>query len=156
MNVFLTFLLGFFVQRDSFDRYLEKMTRDFSVPQTQTISSDSTYILIDTREKEEFDVSHIQGARNIPYASFNLESMSDISKKSMIVVYCSVGYRSNKIAEKLMEAGYTNVQNLYGGIFKWVNDGENIYSDKGKTDTLHVYNFLWGRYVFNTDVKKVY
>jgi len=33
-------------------------------------------------------------------------------------VYCSLGIRSEVIAKKLKKAGYTNVFNLYGGIFE--------------------------------------
>ena len=47
--------------------------------------------------------------------------VEDIARESTIVVYCSVGYRSEKIAEELDKLGFTNVSNLYGGIFEWIN-----------------------------------
>ena len=42
-----------------------------------------------------------------------------------IIVYCSIGVRSEDIGEKLKELGYTKILNLYGGIFDWKNKGGN-------------------------------
>jgi len=109
-----------------------------------TAMSDENYLLLDTREKQEFLVSHIPGARHVGYEAFFEESLSDVDKNETIVVYCSVGYRSEKIGEKLKEAGFTDVQNLYGGIFEWVNSGGDIENDSGKTNLIHPYNKVWG------------
>ncbi len=74
-------------------------------------------ILLDTREKEEFDVSHLKNAEWVGYNTFRRNALEGIPKNKKIVVYCSVGYRSEKIAERLIKMGYQNVSNLYGGIF---------------------------------------
>jgi rhodanese-related sulfurtransferase len=102
-------------------------------------------ILLDAREKKEFDISHIKGARYVGYDKFNIESIGDLPKDKRIVIYCSVGYRSEKITEKLRAAGYTNVMNLYGGIFEWVNQG-NVIVDNTDSPTLkvHAYSHSWG------------
>ena len=50
------------------------------------------------------------------------------SKSDTIVLYCSIGYRSEKIGEKLVEMGYGHVFNLYGGIFEWVNRDLPVYN----------------------------
>ncbi len=55
-----------------------------------------------------------------------------IGEESKVVVYCSVGYRSEKIAEKLKAAGYKNVFNLYGGIFEWENQNLPVYDSNGE------------------------
>lgn len=102
-------------------------------------------ILFDAREKKEFDVSHIKGARHVGYEKFSLESIVDIPKNKRIVIYCSVGYRSEKITEKLKAAGYTNVMNLYGGIFEWVNQGNTVVDNTGNpTSKVHAYSYSWG------------
>jgi rhodanese-related sulfurtransferase len=44
-----------------------------------------------------------------------------------------VGYRSEKVTEKLQKAGFTQVSNLYGGIFEWVNQGYPIVNQSGAT-----------------------
>ncbi|MDX5419252.1 MAG: rhodanese-like domain-containing protein [Hymenobacteraceae bacterium] len=102
------------------------------------------FLLLDTRSEEEFRVSHLAGARLVDYESFDLSQLSDVPKNTPIVVYCSVGYRSEKIGEELLEAGYTNLQNLYGGIFEWVNQGRPVYNQQGETDKVHAYSRAWG------------
>lgn len=65
-------------------------------------------------------------------------------KFALVIVYCSVGYRSERIGEKLQDAGFINVQNLYGGIFKWVNEGMPVYNSIGPTKQVHGYSRSWG------------
>lgn len=101
-------------------------------------------ILLDTRSKEEYKVSHLRGARFVAYDAFEEARVQDLPKDAPIVVYCSVGYRSEKIGEKLRKAGYTNVHNLYGGIFEWVNKGFTVYNAKGPTTKVHAYSQVWG------------
>jgi rhodanese-related sulfurtransferase len=101
-------------------------------------------VLIDTRSEEEYQVSHLNGARFANYDSFDPAQLKDVAKDSPIVVYCSVGYRSERVGETLQEAGFTNVQNLYGGIFEWVNQGHPVYNKKGKTEKVHAYSRSWG------------
>jgi len=62
------------------------------------------------------------------------------------VVYCSIGVRSEDIGEKLMDAGYNNVTNLYGGIFEWKNKGNQVYDTLGnETERVHAFNKHWGK-----------
>jgi rhodanese-related sulfurtransferase len=101
-------------------------------------------ILLDAREKNEFEVSHLKNAISVGYDSFLLDSIKNIAKDSPIVVYCSVGYRSEKIGEKLKNAGYTNVRNLIGGIFEWKNKQYPIFNNTGETENIHAYSKTWG------------
>ncbi len=105
-------------------------------------------IALDAREKEEYDVSHLLNARFVGYKNFDLWLVKDLPKDKPILVYCSVGKRSEDISEKLMKQGFTNVYNLYGGIFEWVNDGHPVYDLKGRqTNKVHGYSKLWGRFL---------
>ncbi len=105
-------------------------------------------VILDTRAKEEYAVSHISGARFIDYDDFEVTQVMDIPKDSEVIVYCSVGYRSERIGEKLQKAGFTNVKNLYGGIFSWKNDGyEVVGPNESPTDSVHTYNKSWGKWL---------
>ncbi|MBK8965792.1 MAG: rhodanese-like domain-containing protein [Saprospiraceae bacterium] len=118
-----------------------------SVPEIDVQASardSSTVVFLDAREPSEFAVSHIRGAVSVGYDHFDLKKLSALDKKSRIVVYCSVGYRSEKVAEKLIAAGYKNVSNLYGGIFEWVNQGFPVFDQAGKTNRVHAYDRTWG------------
>ena len=84
-----------------------------------------------------------------------MDSLKNIQKNSRIIVYCSVGYRSERIGEQLLANGYSNVTNLYGGIFEWVNsDYPVVDTNNVKTNKVHAYSKLWGKWLKNGE--KVY
>lgn len=110
-----------------------------------TLKKQPDAILLDTRTKEEYDVSHLPGAKWVGYDDFELNRVADVPKDGNIVVYCSVGYRSEKVGEKLMAAGYQQVHNLYGSLFEWVNEGNTVVDGQGEpTKRVHTYSRLWG------------
>lgn len=101
-------------------------------------------IILDVREETEFEVSHLKHARNVGYIWFDMRNIYDIPKNATIVVYCSLGIRSEKIGEKLLKFGYKNVYNLYGGIFEWINDGSPVYKTNGvQTTEIHTNTEKW-------------
>jgi rhodanese-related sulfurtransferase len=130
-----------------------KQYNDQSVPyiSTEELSKlDSEVILLDAREFKEFNVSHLKNAIHVGYDDFNLDkTTAQLAKKTLqIVVYCSVGVRSEDIAEKLENAGFNNVYNLYGGIFEWKNNGLPVYNAKNEeTDRVHAYSKKWGKWL---------
>lgn len=101
--------------------------------------------LIDTRTKDEFQTSHISGAKNIPYNKKSLKHLTDIKPGSTIVVYCSVGYRSSILARRLQELGFKEVYNLEGSIFKWANEGRPLLQGQTTVQRVHPYNDSWGK-----------
>ncbi|MBK8621658.1 MAG: rhodanese-like domain-containing protein [Saprospiraceae bacterium] len=114
------------------------------------------FLFLDAREIEEYKVSHIKGAKHIGYDHFALSTLNSIPKNKNIIVYCSIGYRSEKIANKLRKAGYQNTYNLYGSIFEWVNRGYPVFSAGQEVKKVHTYNQKWGKWVMNNSYKKVY
>ena len=113
------------------------------------------YIFLDSRERKEFNVSHINGAVWIGYDDFGITRVKGIPKEKKIIVYCSVGARSEKISDKLIASGYRDVSNMYGGIFEWVNRNYPVYTNQNKpTKRVHAYNRSWGIWLRNAE--KVY
>jgi len=110
----------------------------------------SSTVFLDAREKEEFYVSHIENARFIGYKEIDFYVLNDLPRDTSIIVYCSVGYRSGKVTKQLRDEGFTNVKNLYGGIFEWSNQGKPLVDMKGEsTLNIHPYNERWGRWITN-------
>ncbi|PWH83478.1 rhodanese-like domain-containing protein [Algibacter marinivivus] len=110
----------------------------------------ASVILLDSREQKEFNTSHLQNAICVGYDSFNLDIVKPKlpNKNSKIVVYCSLGIRSEDVAEKLKKAGYSNVYNLYGGIFEWKNnDLEVLNLQEQPTDSIHTFNKAWSKWL---------
>jgi rhodanese-related sulfurtransferase len=118
------------------------------------IAEGTSLVLLDTRSEKEFRVSHLRGARLVSYDHFSAASVADLPKETEMVVYCSVGYRSERIGEKLQELGFTNVRNLYGGIFEWANQGRPVYDGPKITGKVHAYSRTWGVWLKNAE--KVY
>ncbi len=112
-------------------------------------------LFLDARAYEEFKVSHIPAARWVGYEEFTLDTVRNIDKNQPIVIYCSVGVRSEQIGRKLLDAGFTDVQNLYGSLFEWVNQDYPIVDMKGRpTQKVHAYSRAWG--VWLNKGEKVY
>lgn len=110
---------------------------------------------VDAREKNEFAVSHIKDAVWCGYDDFDINRLKNVDGSKKIIVYCSVGYRSEKISLKLKKLGFTNTYNLYGGIFEWKNQGHPVVDLAGnQTEKVHAYNEKWG--VWLTEGEKVY
>lgn len=154
MRIFLITVLSLalcptvFAQR-KMDRTLKRLTKE-SVPyiKVDTLSSMNPIVLFDAREREEYEVSHLKNAVWVGAKTFELDSISPKieEKDAEIIVYCSIGVRSENIGEKLMKAGYTNVHNLYGGIFEWKNKGYPVYDSEGnETEKVHAFNKHWGK-----------
>ena len=99
-------------------------------------------LLLDVRTRAEFDVSRLKGAQHVEPDA--LASSLTVSKDRPIVTYCSVGYRSGAFAEKLRAAGYSEVKNLEGSIFRWANEGRSVYRGDAKVEQVHPYNRTWG------------
>jgi rhodanese-related sulfurtransferase len=115
---------------------------EVTVPQMKDMKD---VLSLDAREWNEYLVSHLKNSMFVGYDQFEIDRVKSIRKNQKIVVYCSVGYRSEKISEKLKEAGFTDVSNLYGGIFEWVNQGNPVVDERGKvTENIHAYSKTWG------------
>ena len=72
--------------------------------------------LVDVRTPEEFAQAHLDGARNVPLS--DLESaLGTLPKDKPVIVYCAVGARSARAAQRLVQAG-VDVRNL-GAMDNW-------------------------------------
>ena len=117
--------------------------QELAMPKTEVI-------LLDARETEEYNVSHLEDAIHIGYDDFDINSVTKQikDKSAVIVVYCSLGVRSEDIGEQLKKAGYTNIFNLYGGIFEWKNKGYSVYNSEEKlTEDVHAFSKAWSKWL---------
>lgn len=119
------------------------------------INGEKIYFL-DTRESSEFNVSHLKDAIHIGYDNIAWDKLKTIDKSAKIIVYCSVGFRSGKVTEDLLKKGYTDVHNLYGGLFNWANNAGEIVDPSGqKTNRVHGYNKNWSKWINQKKCKVV-
>jgi rhodanese-related sulfurtransferase len=105
-------------------------------------------ILLDIRTATEYNVSHLPRAKFVDYKNFKAHNLDTFSRETPIVLYCSVGYRSERVGERLLAMGFKDVKNLYGGIFEWVNKGYAVVDRNGKGTThVHTYNRSWSKWL---------
>jgi len=143
----------------NFNRKVNKMLNySVNVIGVEDLKTDlEKYTLLDARELKEYMVSKIPGAMHLGYDNPKWNTLDTLSKDTPIVVYCSIGYRSEKIGEKLQKKGFTNVKNLYGSIFEWANQGCDLENPRGHiVKKVHSYNKKWSKWVLNDAVEVVY
>ena len=168
--VFVIFLSGLFkgacgqetpkihVDDPAFDQTIREYLK-FSTPVlsvTELSQRLDSVLILDTREIDEFTTSHIPGAYHAGYNDFNMDDWKHVPRNTEVVLYCSIGYRSEKISGKFRKEGFENVHNLYGSIFEWANQGFPLEDANGKaTRRLHTYNKKWSKYV-SDQVEKIW
>lgn len=115
------------------------------------------YVVLDSREREEYETSHIPGAKWIGYSSLRNQVLKEIPKDQKIVVYCSVGYRSERVTYQLKRRGFTDVVNLHGSLFEWANQGHAVENAAGEaTNQIHTYSKKWSEYLLNSDYEAIW
>lgn len=128
--------------------------KNFPVVKPSQITDLGNYQVLDAREKNEFEVSHLPGANWVGFESFSLEEVKSLDKNKPVLIYCTVGARSEEIGKKLQKAGFQRVYNLYGGIIHWANENKALEVNGIPTKKVHTYSKSWGIWLSNGE--KVY
>jgi rhodanese-related sulfurtransferase len=154
-NIFILFLVISSITsgQNSLDKLLKKFNKN-NVPciSVATLASlKNNVIVLDARETKEYEVSHLKNAICVGYDNFDVNKTIAYlpnDKSTKIVVYCSLGIRSEIIANKLIKKGFTNVYNLYGGIFEWKNNNFQVVDTLGNnTEKVHAFNKNWSKWL---------
>ncbi len=80
------------------------------------------FMLLDVRTPDEYAAGHIKGAVLIPVQEL-AQRVSEVPKDKQVYVYCHSGGRSARAAGILVNAGYTRIENVVGGIVAWKDAG---------------------------------
>lgn len=154
-NIFILFLVisSSTFGQNSLNKLLNELNRN-NVPYISVATLASlinNVIVLDAREIKEYKVSHLKNAICVGYDNFDVNKTTTYlpnDKSAKIVVYCSLGIRSEIIANKLIKKGFTNVYNLYGGIFEWKNNNFQVVDTLGNnTEKVHTFNKNWSRWL---------
>ena len=73
-------------------------------------------VLLDVREQDEFEESHIKGCILIPLDEVSTRGPKELNKQDDIVIYCAHGVRSLNALMALKMAGFEKLRSLEGGI----------------------------------------
>ena len=111
-------------------------------------------LLLDVRTEAEFTISHLPGARRLEPGAPLPPDLLALPRTTPLVTYCAVSYRSAVAAEALKAAGFSNVQNLEGSIFRWANEGHPLVAAGGPVHRVHGFGSMW-RLLLNPDRRAV-
>jgi adenylyltransferase/sulfurtransferase len=78
------------------------------------------FVLLDVREKYEYDIAKIPGSQLIPLGELP-SRMSELDSADEIVIHCKSGMRSAKALRQLQKAGFAKLFNVEGGISAWAD-----------------------------------
>jgi rhodanese-related sulfurtransferase len=77
-------------------------------------------VIVDVREKDEWDQEHIPDAIHISRGTIELDIKERVpDTNAMIICHCGGGGRSALAAESLQKMGYKNVRSMAGGFKAW-------------------------------------
>src|SRR5262245_3934552 len=104
---------------------VKKQIREVSVHDVDTaIKNRSDFVLLDVREKEEWDEGHLPEAVFLPRGFLEVRIEKTVpERQTPIMIYCAGGVRSALAAKSLQEMGYTDVVSMAGGYGEWKNNG---------------------------------
>jgi rhodanese-related sulfurtransferase len=93
--------------------------RNLNSEQLQShLQTEPELLLLDVREKWEFDICHIQTSENMPMGSIP-DRLEELDAEKETIVICHHGARSLQVAHFLENNGFINVVNLDGGVDAW-------------------------------------
>ena len=118
-------LLALFIRNET-----RRGGRSVTAQQLVDLVNRENALVIDVRDRKEFQAGHIVGAVNVPFAG--LDARLDELKKHQsrpVVVACKVGQHAGAAGTQLRKAGFENVTRLTGGMAEWRN--QNLPVVKG-------------------------
>ncbi|WP_230656061.1 rhodanese-like domain-containing protein [Psychrobacter sp. I-STPA10] len=107
-----------------------------------TLTAYAQTVWVDVRSPEEFATGHVLGADNLPHEDIvSLATTQGYAKDDTLLLYCRSGHRAGIARQSLLNAGYTDVQNLGGfddlaetGAVKVSDDNDNSDDSEDSQD----------------------
>jgi rhodanese-related sulfurtransferase len=79
-------------------------------------------VVVDIRNKSDFDKGHIAGALNVAMEQIQKKDFALLEKQQSkpIIVVCNAGMTASGVSSTLFKNGFTNVSLLQGGMNTWI------------------------------------
>ena len=98
----------------------KKHITEISPQDAATKLNNGDAVVVDVRDKDEWDEAHIPGAAHISRGTIELDIEEKVpDQDTMIICHCGGGGRSALAAETLQKMGYKNVRSMAGGLRAW-------------------------------------
>ena len=86
----------------------------------ERLQSANPPVVLDVRGLDEREICVIDGSVSIPLNEL-ADRLDELDKDAAIITQCKGGIRSQQAAQILIDAGFTNITNLDGGILAWAD-----------------------------------
>ncbi|XP_025962111.1 uncharacterized protein LOC112986833 [Dromaius novaehollandiae] len=148
-------------------RWVQKSFPNVESVSTETLQSwleekPEELLILDIREADEFEVSHLPGAIRIDPESNNIQEIlqehlqKEQEQQKLVVCYCTVGYRASLTAQRLNEflssergqklKPFLKIYNAKGGLAKWARERKGMVDKQERsTHLVHPYNAEWAK-----------
>ncbi|WP_239255656.1 rhodanese-like domain-containing protein [Listeria ilorinensis] len=93
------------------------MYQSITTIELEQVLKQESQAILDVRDRDDFEVGHIEGALNIPIDEL-AEKSSTLDKNRPYMIICYAGGRSQAASEFLAQKGY-QVTNVMGGMGAW-------------------------------------
>lgn len=100
----------------------KRQITEVSAATARQLLSEGNILLIDTREANEYEEGHLDGAILLPRGvlEFKIGSLPELGDKAKaVLIYCRSGGRSALAAQTMQQLGYQNVLSMAGGFEAW-------------------------------------
>jgi rhodanese-related sulfurtransferase len=98
----------------------KKKIREISPQDAAAKSQSGEAVIVDARDKDEWDEGHIPSAIHMSRGTVELDIEEKFpDENAMIICHCCGGGRSALAAESLQKMGYKNVRSMAGGFKAW-------------------------------------
>ena len=102
----------------------KKKITEISPQDAAARSKSGEAVIVDVRDKDEWDEEHIPGAMHMSRGTIELDMEEKVpDPNAMIICHCGGGGRSALAAESLQKMGYKNVRSMAGGFKAWKGAG---------------------------------
>jgi rhodanese-related sulfurtransferase len=98
----------------------KKKITEISPVEAAAKSKSDEAVIVDVREKDEWDEGHIPDAIHLSRGTIELDIEEKVpDTNAMVICHCGGGGRSALAAESLQKMGYKNVRSMAGGFKAW-------------------------------------
>ena len=88
--------------------------------ETKQAMEDPQTVLLDVREQAEYETAKIDGSQLLPMSEIRERADEfEAFRDKRLIVHCHHGGRSMQVVQWLQQQGFTQVQNMAGGIDRW-------------------------------------
>ncbi len=110
--------------RQQVPEWTPAQVNDALAQQHETNPDNQEVVVVDVREKHEWNEGYIPGAIHVPRGFLELQIEEAVPDKSKtVVLYCAGGVRSLIAGSTLKQMGYQNAISMSGGFGQWKTNG---------------------------------